>query len=59
MPSCSKDEVVLVRYPFSDLSSAKVGEVDGLPVDARMMPREVREGAHRLGLIPYVPQRAS
>ena len=24
MPSYSKNEVVLVRYPFSDLSSAKV-----------------------------------
>jgi mRNA interferase MazF len=24
MPSCSKYEVILVRYPFSDLSSAKV-----------------------------------
>jgi hypothetical protein len=28
-------------------------EVNGLPVDARMMPREVQEEAHRLGLIPY------
>ena len=24
MPSCSKPEIVLVRYPFSDLTSAKV-----------------------------------
>ncbi len=24
MPSCSKGEVILVRYPFSDLSGAKV-----------------------------------
>jgi mRNA interferase MazF len=24
MPSCSKGDVVLVRYPFSDLSGAKV-----------------------------------
>jgi hypothetical protein len=30
-------------------------EVDGLPVDVRMMPREVRERAYRLGLIPYMP----
>ncbi len=30
-------------------------EVNGLPVDARMMPREIQEEAYRLGLIPYVP----
>jgi hypothetical protein len=30
-------------------------EVNGLPVDARWMPREVQEEAYRLGLIPYVP----
>ncbi len=30
-------------------------EVNGLPVDARMMPVEVQEEAYRLGLIPYVP----
>jgi mRNA interferase MazF len=24
MPSCSKNEVILVRYPFSDLTSTKV-----------------------------------
>lgn len=30
-------------------------DVNGLPVDARMMPREVQEEAYRLGLIPYVP----
>jgi mRNA interferase MazF len=24
MPNCSKNEVILVRYPFSDLTSAKV-----------------------------------
>ena len=24
MPSCSKNEVILVRYPFSDLTAAKV-----------------------------------
>jgi mRNA interferase MazF len=24
MPSFSKDEVILVRYPFSDLTAAKV-----------------------------------
>jgi hypothetical protein len=30
-------------------------EVNGLVVDARMMPIEVQEEAYRLGLIPYVP----
>lgn len=30
-------------------------EVNGLIVDARMMPKEIQEEAHRLGLIPYVP----
>lgn len=30
-------------------------EVNGLPVDARMLPREIQEEAYRLGLIPYVP----
>lgn len=30
-------------------------EVNGLPLDARMAPREVQEEAYRLGLIPYVP----
>lgn len=30
-------------------------DVNGLPVDARMMPREVQEEAYRLGLIPYIP----
>lgn len=30
-------------------------EVNGLAVDARMMPKEVQDEAHRLGLIPYVP----
>ena len=30
-------------------------EVDGLVVDVRMMPREIQEEAHRLGLIPFVP----
>ena len=34
---------------------AWIVEVNGLPVDVRMMPREVQEEAHRLGLIPYVP----
>lgn len=34
---------------------AWIVEVNGLPVDARMMPREVQEEAYRLGLIPYVP----
>jgi hypothetical protein len=30
-------------------------EVNGLVVDARIMPKEVQEEAYRLGLIPYVP----
>jgi hypothetical protein len=30
-------------------------EVNGLVVDARMMPKEIQEEAYRLGLIPYVP----
>ncbi len=34
---------------------AWIVEVNGLPVDMRMMPREVQEEAYRLGLIPYVP----
>lgn len=34
---------------------AWIVEVNGLPVDVRMMPAEVQEEAHRLGLIPYVP----
>jgi hypothetical protein len=34
---------------------AWIVEVNGLPVDARMMPREIQEEAYRLGLIPYVP----
>lgn len=34
---------------------AWIVDVNGLPVDARMMPREVQEEAYRLGLIPYVP----
>ena len=31
-------------------------EVNGIPVDARMMPREIQEEAYRLGLIPYLPE---
>ncbi len=34
---------------------AWIVEVNGLPVDVRMMPKEVQEEAYRLGLIPYVP----
>jgi hypothetical protein len=34
---------------------AWIVEVNGLPMDVRMMPKEVREEAYRLGLIPYVP----
>jgi hypothetical protein len=30
-------------------------EMNGLPVDVRMMPREVQEEAYRVGLISYVP----
>jgi hypothetical protein len=30
-------------------------EVNGLPVDVRLLPREVQEQAFRKGLIPYVP----
>jgi hypothetical protein len=30
-------------------------EVNGLPVDVRMLPKEVQEEAYRVGLIPYVP----
>lgn len=29
--------------------------VDGLPVDARMLPREIQEELVELGLIPFVP----
>jgi len=29
--------------------------VNGILVDIRMMPRELQEEAHRLGLIPFVP----
>ena len=31
---------------------AWIVEVNGLPVDVRMMPREIQEEAYRLGLIP-------
>jgi hypothetical protein len=34
---------------------AWIVEVNGLPVDVRMMPREVQEEAYRLGLIPHMP----
>jgi tetratricopeptide (TPR) repeat protein len=30
-------------------------QVNGLPVDARHMPREIQEQAYRKGLIPYLP----
>ena len=30
-------------------------EVNGFVVDVRMIPRDVQEEAHRLGLIPFVP----
>lgn len=35
--------------------SARVLVVNGLAVNALMMPGEVQEEAHQLGLIPYVP----
>ena len=34
---------------------AWIVEVNGLPVDVRMMPKEVQEEAYRVGLIPYEP----
>jgi mRNA interferase MazF len=43
MPSCSKNDVILVRYPFSDLTSAKirpaviVGRLDRSP-DCLIVP---------------------
>ena len=40
---------------LEDNPLAWIIEVNGLPVDARMMPREVQEEAYRLGLIPYIP----
>jgi hypothetical protein len=40
---------------LNDNPLAWIVEVNGLPVDARMMPREVQEEAYLLGLIPYVP----
>lgn len=40
---------------LEDNPLAWIIEVDRLPVDVRMMPREVQEEAYRLGLIPYVP----
>ncbi len=43
MPSYSKNEVVLVRYPFSDLSSAKV------------RPAVVVNSAHASGDVLIVP----
>ena len=30
-------------------------EVDGLPMDARALPREIQEEVFRMGLIPCVP----
>ena len=40
---------------LEDNPLAWIIEVNGLPVDARMMPTEIQEHAYRLGLIPYVP----
>ena len=36
-------------------SAAWMIMVDGLPVDARYLPREIQEAAFQKGLIPYVP----
>ena len=33
-------------------------EVNGLPMDARYLPREVQEIAYENGLIPYIPGEA-
>jgi PemK-like, MazF-like toxin of type II toxin-antitoxin system len=50
MPSCSKNEVILVRYPFSDLTSAKVrpavivGRFDRSP-DYLIVPLTSRTGS--------------
>jgi hypothetical protein len=33
-----------------------VGMVDGIVVDVRTMPRQIREAAYLQGLIPYVPE---
>jgi hypothetical protein len=40
---------------LEDNPLAWIIEVNGLPVDARMMPRKIQEEAYWLGLIPYVP----
>ena len=29
--------------------------VNGLPVDARYLPREIQEAAYEKGIIPYIP----
>ncbi len=34
-------------------------EVNGLVVDARWVPREIQEEAHRRGLIPYMPEETA
>jgi hypothetical protein len=40
---------------LEDNPLAWIVEVNGLPIDVRMMPQEVQEEAYRLGLIPYMP----
>jgi hypothetical protein len=54
-----KMAAALSRKRPSPLESGRarswIVEVNGLPVDVRMMPREVQEEAYRLGLIPYMP----
>jgi hypothetical protein len=32
--------------------------LDGITVDARMLPRELQRQAHRPGLIPFIPTRS-
>lgn len=41
---------------LADNPLAWIVEVDGLPVDARDLPRPVQEAAFRQGLIPFVPE---
>jgi hypothetical protein len=36
---------------------AWIVEVNGIPIDARYLPREIQEEAYRKGLIPYVPEQ--
>ena len=40
---------------MDDNPLAWIFEVDGLPLDIRLAPREIQEAAFRQGLIPYIP----